>query len=468
MEQIMINVPADAARIIEKLELAGYEAYVVGGCVRDSILGREPGDWDITTSASPEQVKSIFPRTIDTGIEHGTVTVMEHHVGYEVTTYRVDGRYEDGRHPSSVTFTRSLAEDLLRRDFTINAMAYNPRTGLVDRYDGLGDLRRGCIRCVGVPEERFGEDALRILRALRFASQLGFSIEEETLAAMRKLAPKLEAVSAERVRVELVKLLGGMHPDLLVTVYETGVTKIILPEWDTMMETEQINPHHVYGVGIHTVKTIEAMHREPEYLAADEHERMVYDMTMLLHDSGKPACRTMDEEGVEHFKGHPKVSAEIAKQVLRRLKFDNDTTDLVTALVRHHDCRFNMDRHGDTAKSVRHIVSTVGKERMKYLFPIQRADIVGQNPAYFERSMRRLDQLQEEYEKIMQSEQCVSIRELAVDGRDLIALGYEPGPELGETLKQLLQLVLDDPGTNTAETLTKHAVEWLKTKTAEE
>ena len=462
MEQITINVPVDAARIIEKLEAAGYEAYVVGGCVRDSILGREPGDWDITTSASPEQVKAIFPRTIDTGIEHGTVTVMDHHVGYEVTTYRVDGRYEDGRHPSSVTFTRNLNEDLLRRDFTINAMAYNPRIGLVDRYDGMGDLRNGCIRCVGVPEERFGEDALRILRALRFASQLGFTIEEQTLAAMRKLAPKLEAVSAERVRVELVKLLGGVHPDLLVTAYETGVTKIILPEWDVMMETEQINPHHIYGVGLHTVKTIEAMHREPEYLAADEHERMVYDMTMLLHYSGKPACRTMDEAGVHHFKGHPKASAEITRQVLRRLKFDNDTTDLVTALVRHHDCRFNMNKHGDTAKSVRHIVSAVGKDRMGYLFPIQHADILGQNPKYLEVSMRSLELLRQEYEKIMQAEQCVSIRELAVDGKDLIALGYAPGPELGETLKQLLQLVLDDPDNNTAAILKRRAKELLE------
>ena len=461
MEDVTIRIPKDAAEIIEKLEQAGYEAYVVGGCVRDSILGREPGDWDITTSASPEQVKAIFPRTIDTGIEHGTVTVMEHHVGYEVTTYRVDGRYEDGRHPSSVTFTRNLDEDLLRRDFTINAMAYNPRSGLVDRYDGMGDLKRGCIRCVGVPEERFGEDALRILRALRFASQLGFTIEEQTLAAMRKLAPKLEAVSAERVRVELVKMLGGMHPELLVTAYETGVTKIILPEWDVMMETEQINPHHIYGVGLHTVKTIEAMHREPEYLAADEHERMVYDMTMLLHDSGKPACRTTDEKGIDHFKGHPKASAEIAKQVLRRLKFDNDTTELVTALVRHHDCRFNINKHGDVSKSVRHIVSTVGKERMKYLFPIQHADILGQNLQYLEVSMRSLDLMKEEYEKIMQREQCVSVRELAVDGKDLIALGYAPGPELGETLKQLLQLVLDDPENNTFEVLKKHALEML-------
>ena len=461
MEPIMIKMPADAARIIEKLEQAGYEAYAVGGCVRDSVLGREPEDWDITTSASPMQVKAIFPRTIDTGIEHGTVTVMEHRVGYEVTTYRVDGRYEDGRHPSSVTFTRNLAEDLLRRDFTINAMAYNPRTGLVDRYDGMGDLERRCIRCVGVPEERFAEDALRILRALRFASQLGFSIEEQTLAAMRMMAPRLEAVSAERVRVELVKLLGGAHPELLVTAYETGVTRVFLPEWDTMMETEQRNPHHLYGVGVHTIKTILAMHEEPAYQEADEHERTVYDMTMLLHDAGKPESRTTDKNGKQHFKGHPRASAAIAKKVLRRLKFDNETTDLVTALVLYHDCRFDLEKAPDYAKAVRHVVSRVGKERMKYLFPIQRADIRGQHPSYFAESMEKVAAFEREYEKIVQKEQCVSIRDLAVDGKVLLGLGYKTGPELGEALKRLLQIVLDDPGANTVETLTGYASEWL-------
>jgi tRNA nucleotidyltransferase/poly(A) polymerase len=460
MEPTIIHIPADAERIIDTLERAGYEAYAVGGCVRDSILGREPEDWDITTSASPEQVKALFPRTIDTGIEHGTVTVMEHRVGYEVTTYRVDGKYEDGRHPSSVTFTRNLTEDLLRRDFTINAMAYNPRSGLVDRYDGLGDLRRGCIRCVGVPEERFSEDALRILRALRFASQLGFEIEKETLAAMCRLAPRLEAVSAERVRVELVKLLGGRHPNMLVTAYETGVTKIILPEWDDMMETGQDNPHHLYDVGRHTVKTIEAIHEAEEYLAADAHERMIYDMTMLLHDAGKPACVSVGEDGKQHFYGHPKASAEIAKAVLRRLKFDNDSMDLITALVRYHDCRFDMDKH-DVARSVRRIVSRVGIERMKYLFPIQLADIRGQHPDYYERSVRRLEQLRGEYDTIVREGHCVSVRDLALDGKSLIALGYKPGPALGDALKRLLQTVLDDPSANTADNLTELASQWL-------
>ncbi|MBP5463184.1 MAG: CCA tRNA nucleotidyltransferase [Lachnospiraceae bacterium] len=456
-----IQMPADAVRIIEKLEQAGYEAYAVGGCVRDSVLGREPEDWDITTSASPEQVKAIFPRTIDTGIEHGTVTVMEHHVGYEVTTYRVDGRYEDGRHPSSVTFTRNLDEDLLRRDFTINAMAYNPHTGLVDRYDGMGDLARKCIRCVGVPEERFAEDALRILRALRFASQLGFEIEEHTLAAMKKLAPRLEAVSAERVRVELVKLLAGEHPELMITAYETGATSIVLPEWDVMMETEQKNPHHLYGVGVHTVKTLLAMHEEPAYLAADEHERMVYDMTMLLHDAGKPESRTTDKHGKQHFKGHPKASAEIARKVLRRLKFDNETTDLVTALVLYHDCRFDLVKAVDYPKAVRHLVSKIGKDRMKYLFTIQRADIRGQHPDYFEVSMREVDRFEREFERILEKEQCVSIRDLAVDGKVLISLGYQTGPELGEALKRLLEVVLDNPEANTRETLMRYATEWL-------
>ena len=460
MEPIL-HVPADAARIIGKLEQAGYEAYVVGGCVRDSVLGREPEDWDITTSASPEQVKAIFPRTIDTGIEHGTVTVMDHHVGYEVTTYRVDGEYRDGRHPSSVTFTRSLEEDLLRRDFTINAMAYNPKSGLVDLYDGMGDLKRGCIRCVGVPKERFSEDALRILRALRFASQLGFTIEEETLAAMRELAPRLSAVSAERVRVELVKLLGGKCPEMMVTAYEIGVTDVILQEWNAMITEDQDNPHHLYDVGRHTVKTLQALHKEPEYLAADAHERAIYDMAMLLHDAGKPACRTIEADGYRHYRGHALISSEIAKKVLRRLKFDNDTIALVTLLVRWHDCRFDIKKDVSFANSMRRIVSRVGKDNMKYLFPIMRADIEGQHPEYRERGLARVARMQEEYEVILREGHCVAVRDLAVTGRDLIGLGYKPGPALGEALEKLLQIVIDDPAANTAETLTAKAKAWI-------
>ena len=459
--ELVIRIPADAAGIIETLERAGYEAYAVGGCVRDSLLGREPEDWDITTSATPAEVKALFPRTIDTGIEHGTVTVMENHVGYEVTTYRVDGKYEDGRHPSSVSFAGNLRDDLLRRDFTINAMAYNPRTGLVDLYDGCGDLERRVIRCVGVARERFSEDALRILRALRFASQLDFAIDGETVAAMRELAPRLSLVSAERVRVELVKLLGGKRPDMLLTAYETGVTEVILQEWNAMIATSQDNPHHLYDVGRHTVETIFALHREPEYLAADAHDRMIYDMTMLLHDAGKPLCVTVGADGREHFKGHPAASAEVAKTVLRRLKFDNDTTALVTLLVRNHDCRLDFPREGSFEKTMRRIVSRIGADNMRYLFPVMRADIAGQHPDYQRHGLERVARMEEEYKTILAKNQCVSIRDLAVSGRDLIALGYTPGPALGEALERLLQIVLDDPAANTAENLREVAASWL-------
>ena len=248
---MVINLPEKVKYIIDRITQAGYEAYAVGGCIRDSVLGREPDDWDITTSARPQQVKELFRRTVDTGIAHGTVTVMLDKEGFEVTTYRIDGEYEDHRHPREVQFTSRLVEDLQRRDFTINAMAYNDISGLVDAFDGLGDIRRGVIRCVGCAEERFEEDALRILRALRFSAQLGYSIEEETEQAIRGLAPSLRAISAERIQTELVKLLTSPHPDYLRQAYDMGVTAVILPELDRCMETPQNHPHHCYTVGEH-------------------------------------------------------------------------------------------------------------------------------------------------------------------------------------------------------------------------
>ena len=254
-----INIPQKAAQILKTLNAAGYEAYVVGGCVRDSILGREPGDWDITTSALPEQVKELFRRTVDTGIQHGTVTVMMDKEGFEVTTYRVDGEYHDGRHPDAVTFTRSLEEDLKRRDFTINAMAYHPEHGLVDLFGGMEDIGKRIIRCVGNPVERFTEDALRMLRAVRFSAQLGFTVEENTKAALARMSGNLEHVSAERIQTELVKLLVSDHPDYLRTAWETGLTREFLPEFDACMETEQNTPHHCYTVGEHILKVLQRL-----------------------------------------------------------------------------------------------------------------------------------------------------------------------------------------------------------------
>lgn len=249
---IRIQIPEKAKFIIDRLAAAGFEAYAVGGCVRDSILGRIPQDWDITTSARPEQVKTLFPRTVDTGLQHGTVTVLLEKEGFEVTTYRIDGRYEDSRHPTEVIFTPNLEEDLRRRDLTINAMAYNDDRGLVDIYGGMQDIADKVVRCVGNPLDRFGEDALRILRAIRFSAQLGYRIEENTGDAIRQLAPLLKNISAERIQTELVKLMTSPHPDYLREAYTNGVTKVFLPEFDLAMETEQNHPHHCYSVGEHT------------------------------------------------------------------------------------------------------------------------------------------------------------------------------------------------------------------------
>lgn len=322
-----ITVPKGAAEILNRLHREGYEAYVVGGCVRDAMLGRTPDDWDITTNASPQEVKQLFSHTIDTGIQHGTVTVMKEHVGYEVTTYRVDGVYEDHRRPSNVSFTKSLKEDMLRRDFTINAMAYNEEEGVVDYFEGQEDLKRGIIRCVGEASHRFDEDALRVLRAMRFSAQLDFTIDEKTLAAMQEKAEYLRDISAERIRVELTKLLLSDHTDRLLTVgYKTGITKVIMPWFDRMLATTQENPHHCYDVGRHCLKAVEQIPKTT-----------VLRYAALLHDVAKPEVKTTDEHGVCHFYQHAKESAEMARQILRGLKFDNDTVRRVKELIYWHD-----------------------------------------------------------------------------------------------------------------------------------
>lgn len=444
-----IKVPEHVEYIINTLIENGYEAYAVGGCVRDTILRREPGDWDITTSAKPEQVKALFKRTIDTGIEHGTVTVMLDKVGYEVTTYRIDGEYEDNRHPKSVEFTSNLVEDLKRRDFTINAMAYNDKDGIVDEFSGLEDIKKEVIRCVGNACDRFDEDALRIMRAVRFAAQLGFSIEEGTKTAIVEKASHLKNISAERIRVELVKLLVSDHPDLLVSAYELGITKVVLPEFDTMMETSQVNPHHIYSVGMHTVKAIEAMKdiaRGKEGISEKEYAGLC--LTMLLHDVGKPKMKVTDETGIDRFHGHPEESAAITKQVIRRLKFDNHTLDMVTRLVLYHDYRVE-----PTAVAVRRAANKIGLDYMPFLFMVQRADVLAQNPTTQEEKLQRISQVEKLYEELLEKEQCVQLKDLSISGKDLIANGHKPGKELGEILQKLLEMVIENPELNKKETL---------------
>lgn len=432
-----LAIPSSAEKILRILEESGYEAYVVGGCVRDSILGRRPDDWDITTSASPEQVKGLFRKTVDTGLQHGTVTVLMDKEGFEVTTYRVDGDYEDGRHPKEVMFTSSLEEDLKRRDFTINAMAYHPDRGLVDLFHGLEDMENQVIRCVGNPMERFQEDALRILRAVRFSAQLGFTIEENTREGIRSLAPNLKNVSAERIQVELVKLLVSPHPDYLRTAYETGITKEFLPEFDTCMKTEQNTSHHCYNVGEHTLHSL-------LNIRADK----VLRLTMLLHDMGKPVVKKTDEAGRDHFKMHGQKSEQMAKTILRRLKFDNDTLNKVCRLVKWHDARPLPEM-----AAVRRAVNKIGEDIFPLYLEVQMADMMAQSTYRCQEKEERIRGVKKCYEEIMEKKQCVSLKTLAVTGRDLIAAGCRPGPELGDILDGMLEHVLEYPEENTKERL---------------
>lgn len=434
---IHIQLPDKVHKIIGVLEAAGYEAYAVGGCVRDSVLGREPNDWDITTSAKPEETKKLFPRTIDTGIKHGTVTVMLDQEGFEVTTYRIDGVYEDNRHPKEVTFTASLEEDLKRRDFTVNAMAYNERAGLVDIFGGLRDIEQGMIRCVGNAEERFTEDALRMLRAVRFSAQLGYGIEEETQRAIRRLAPNLKAISAERIQAELVKLVTSPHPDYLRIAYETGITAQVLPEFDLCMETRQNNPHHCYTVGEHILHAM-----------TEISPNKVLRLAMLFHDIGKPQTLTIDAEGITHNKGHAELGSEMTRQILRRLKFDNDTIHKVSKLVLYHD-----QEVGLTPVGVRRALNRMGEDIFVMLFAVQYADLRAQSDYQREEKLQKLTDKKELYEGICQRQECLSLKDLAVTGSDLIALGIPAGPRIGVVLNDLLNIVLEEPGRNTREEL---------------
>lgn len=406
-----IEVPQKVQTIIRTLQEHGYDAYVVGGCVRDSLLLRTPADWDITTSAKPLEIKQIFKRTIDTGIQHGTVTVLIEKEGFEVTTYRIDGEYEDSRHPKEVIFTGNLEEDLKRRDFTINAMAYNDETGLVDVFGGQQDLQNRVVRCVGNPKERFTEDALRILRAVRFSAQLGFSIEEKTKEAAKELAPTLQNISAERIQAELLKLLLSSSPQYLKIAWELGITKVVLPEFDRMMDTDRGE------------KILKAF----SYTNADKIERLA----VLF----------------ANVETTPEKSKELVKKILRSLRFDNDTIQKVSELVFWHTCPWEC-----TKKAVRIVLSQCTPSLFPVLLNVHRAELLAED----EKDMEKLNFLEKSrqfYEEIMEKKECISIKMLAVTGKDFIELGIEPGKKIGELLSSCLKIVLDNPEKNTKKEL---------------
>ena len=424
-------MPDNVCRIIQVLNNAGFEAYAVGGCVRDTLLSRVPLDWDITTSAKPEQVKALFRRTIDTGIQHGTVTVMFGKDGYEVTTYRIDGEYEDGRHPKEVTFTNNLVEDLKRRDFTINAMAYNG-TEIVDEFNGLGDLEEGIIRAVGNAEERFTEDALRILRALRFSAQLNYEIEPDTVKAIIKLKDNLKQISAERIRVELTKLLMSGHPQKLTDVYNYGVTEVVLPIYNAYSDDERS-------------KIIEAL-----MLTA----RADRDCSDVLQggDNDKKSEEYLRFSILLMYAG-----AEKAKQVLRELKFDNETIRCVTTLVENID---NKPVLNDA--DIRRSIVRVGTDLVQVLIKLWRMTTPKEN-GNSDKYIDYIDEYENHVNKILDRGDCICMKNLALTGRDLIdELNMKPGKELGEVLNYLFNKVLDEPGLNSREALLESAKEYVR------
>ena len=422
-----MEFPEQVNTALRRLREAGYTACAVGGCVRDRLMGAEPKDYDVTTAALPEQTEAVFAgeRIIETGLKHGTVTVLLGGLPIEITTFRVDGGYSDARHPDAVRFTPSLTEDLARRDFTVNAMAWSPEDGLADPFGGADDLRNRLIRCVGDPDTRFREDALRILRALRFAAVLGFRIEERTADALHRNRALLDKVSAERIAAELCKLLcgDGVKPILLEYADVLGV---VLPELLPMRGFDQRNPHHIYDVLEHTAVVVENVPPEPMLRWA-----------ALLHDSGKPATFALDAKGVGHFFGHPKVSAALADAALRRLKLDNATRERVVLLVQYHDVQIE-----PTEKAVKRALGKLGEEAFFQLLALKRADNLAQSPEYRGR-LALCDQLEAIAREILRREDCFSLRDLAVKGGDLIAAGLRPGPALGAALDALLDAVID-------------------------
>ena len=448
-----MDLPRPVSDLISRLEQAGFSAYAVGGCVRDTLLSQVPHDWDLCTSARPEEMMEVFrgEHVVETGLKHGTLTVVLDHIPYEITTFRTDGSYTDHRHPDSVTFVEDVSGDLSRRDFTVNAMAYSPHTGLVDLFGGQEDLDRGVIRCVGVPEERFREDALRILRALRFAAVFDFAIDPETEKALHLLAPSLSNVAAERIREEFFKLLCGPGAGRILRAFPDVLAHIV-PEISVMVGYDQLNHHHSYDLWEHTVQGLENVPADPDLR-----------LTMLLHDTGKPAVRVMDDKGEAHYRGHQAASAEIAERVTDDLRCDRETRDRVIRLVRYHDIplrtesgEVNLDRSFLLRR-----LNKFGEKDLRALFLIHRADRIATGYSTREKEDRRMAERMAALDALLAEQPCFTLKDLAVNGNDLKAFGLK-GPALGEALQQLLEAVMDGKVANEKDALNDFVTKFIK------
>lgn len=429
MKKTPIQIPKAVRVTLERLESAGFEAWIVGGCVRDALLKREPNDWDITTSARPTDVLSIFSdcRVIETGIKHGTVTVIMDGMPMEITTYRSDGAYADNRHPIAVTFSDTVRDDLSRRDFTVNAMAYHPARGIVDLFGGQTDLANGKIACVGDPEIRFHEDGLRILRAIRFASVLDFEIEENTAAAIHACRTLLSNIAAERIRDELCKLIVGRGAVRILREYSDVIAEF-LPELGLCVGFAQNTRYHVYDVYEHSIRALDAT----------DSTELITRLAILLHDVGKPHCYTEDEHG-GHFKGHGPRGTELVASLMRRLRFDHATAEAVTQLVEYHDREIPAE-----PRSVKRLMQRMSDENILRLMEIKRCDRLAHAPD-FSTPSPALAEIPRILQQIRAADECVSLKTLAVGGKDLIGeLGLHPGKELGILLEKLLDLVIEE------------------------
>ena len=436
-----MRLPEDVKFILDTLHKNGLEGYVVGGCVRDTLLGKEPKDWDVCTNAKPEKVISVFDgfNIIPTGLQHGTVTVVINHIGYEITTYRVDGDYSDGRHPDSVSFTSSLAEDLSRRDFTVNALAYNEVEGIVDIFGGIEDLRRKRIKCVGKAVDRFNEDALRILRALRFSSVLDFEIDKETKKAIFEVYKNLDKIAKERINAEFSKLILGVNNVKILREYEKVIFYII-PELKKLKGFEQNNPYHTFDVWVHSLKTLYEIKEKDLELR----------LAALFHDIAKPDCYSMDEKGIGHFYEHPEKSSEITENIMKDLKFSNEEISVVTTLIKNHDNQLS-----NTKKCLRKILNKMEMPLLLRLLELKKADIKAQNPKYIDR-LSDIEKFEKVIDNFSVEDECFSLKHLKVNGNDLISMGMKPGKQMGEILNNLLSLVVDEQLLNERDELLKY------------
>ena len=430
---------------IEILKSKGFEAFLIGGSVRDFVMGLPIGDIDITTNATPDEVKQVFAdfRVIETGIKHGTVTVLINDEPLEITTYRSEGTYSDNRHPDSVTFSKSLADDVVRRDFTMNGIAYDFDNGFCDLVGGLQDIENQIIRCIGNAETRFREDALRILRAMRFSAVLGFEIETETKNAIHKYKDLLKNISAERIREEFTKLICGKNAYNVLQEFADVVT-VFIPEMSECVGFEQKNRHHCFDVYTHTLKAVE-----------NSSQNNIIRLALFFHDIGKPSVAHFDEKGEQHFYSHPKKSAEMTEKIMTRLRFDNDTKNKVVTLVRMHDSPIMVnDMTKPDRKRLKKIMSQIGADLIFDLIEIKYCDNSAQNPEYF----RGEDFYRETHDiinEIINEKECFSIKHLAIDGNDLIALGYK-GKKIGEALEKCLTAVIDGKVENEKSKLIKY------------